>query len=167
MPAGIIHSSERSRRAAARSAAEEEAQLLIRHWRNIWRSLSDTGGIWSTRDGSEDLHWKLDKYEDPSRRCHPTQARFRDEQPNDVPVKFSPGQLVVCHSLSGSPRLRRRSWWRRRYGKEDMRRVCTVFSILKGSWRVQENEVAKELQVPNVSSAFERRPNPARGAAAP
>lgn len=39
-----------------------------RRWRDIWRSLSEAGGIWEVPRASEELHWKLDKFEDPSRR---------------------------------------------------------------------------------------------------
>lgn len=49
-------------------AAEEETQMLERHWRIIWRSLSEAGGVWSAEGSFEDLHWKMDKFEDPSRR---------------------------------------------------------------------------------------------------
>ena len=76
VPAGLIHTSERSRRAAARSAAEEEAQTLARHWRNIQRSLQGASSLWpGPRKGTEDLHWKLDKHEDPSRRWPFPQTR--------------------------------------------------------------------------------------------
>lgn len=41
---------------------------MDRLWRKLWRSLSGQGGIWSNDSAPEELHWKLDKFEDPSRR---------------------------------------------------------------------------------------------------
>ena len=67
--AGLICTSERSRRAAARVASEEEAQTLGRQWRNIQRSLGGAGRLWTAAEPTDALHWKLDRHEDPSRRC--------------------------------------------------------------------------------------------------
>jgi len=66
--AGLIYASERSRRHAARTAAEEEAHSLDRHWRSVMRSLQGGVGVWGDPAGFKTLHWKLDKFEDPSRR---------------------------------------------------------------------------------------------------
>ena len=65
---GSICATEKSRRAAARVAHEEESQALARTWRNLQRSLSGERGLWMDPDCAEPPHWKLDKFEDPSRR---------------------------------------------------------------------------------------------------
>ncbi len=65
---GAICAAEKSRRAAARVAHEEESQALSRSWRNLQRSLSGERGLWMDPDSVESQHWKLDKFEDPSRR---------------------------------------------------------------------------------------------------
>lgn len=66
--AGMIHASERTRRQAARTAAEEKAHALGRLWGKLRRSLSGPRGVWSDESAEKELHWKLDKFEDPSRR---------------------------------------------------------------------------------------------------
>ncbi len=68
---GAICAAEKSRRAAARVAYEEESQALSRRWRDLQRSLSGERGLWMDPDCAEPPHWKLDKFEDPSRRWAP------------------------------------------------------------------------------------------------
>ena len=65
---GALCAAEKSRRAAARVAHEEESQALSRSWRDLQRSLSGERGLWMDPDCLEPQHWKLDKFEDPSRR---------------------------------------------------------------------------------------------------
>ena len=65
---GYICGEDRARRGAARLAEEEESTALARTWRNLRRSVTADTGLWA-EDTSKPLYWKLDRYEDPSRRC--------------------------------------------------------------------------------------------------
>ncbi len=74
--AGGICAAEQARRAAARVAAGEEAAALARAWRDLQRGLAGERGLWRDEGGNaaaaaaaEPPHWKLDKFEDASRRC--------------------------------------------------------------------------------------------------
>lgn len=65
---GVLCASERSRRAAARVAHDEEVQSLARHWRRLHRNLTLDRGIWADTSAPQHYHWKLDKSEDSIRR---------------------------------------------------------------------------------------------------
>lgn len=58
---------DKSRRAAARVAHEEEVVRMQRQWRDLLRAVTAERGLWGNAD-SASLHWKLDRSEDPSRR---------------------------------------------------------------------------------------------------
>ena len=74
-PAGNLCADDQLRRAAAATEAEQETSALAKTWRNLQRSLFHDRGLWSPvhPDGdklAEELyHWKLDRQEDPLRRC--------------------------------------------------------------------------------------------------
>jgi hypothetical protein len=74
-----------------RVAAEEEALGLGRDWRQIWRALAGERGAWHEGGGAAEAppHWKLDKFEDPSRRC----ARMRLAR---MPLPCSPCLPTPC-----------------------------------------------------------------------
>ncbi|KAK9824084.1 hypothetical protein WJX72_007613 [[Myrmecia] bisecta] len=87
---GMLCAAERSRRAAARSAYEEEQAQLARKWRDVQRSLSSDRGLWAEWDRvSETLHWKLDRAEDVSRRRLKLKRNYRFQMYSD-PVKGAP-----------------------------------------------------------------------------
>ncbi|KAL0021859.1 hypothetical protein WJX77_009077 [Trebouxia sp. C0004] len=65
---GVLCASERSRRAAARVAHDEETQALARQWRRLQRGLTFDRGIWADTDAPQQYRWKLDKSEDSVRR---------------------------------------------------------------------------------------------------
>ncbi|DBA78126.1 TPA: hypothetical protein ACH3X2_008097 [Trebouxia sp. C0005] len=65
---GVLCASERSRRAAARVAHDEETQAVARQWRRLQRGLTFDRGIWADPDAPQQYHWKLDKSEDSVRR---------------------------------------------------------------------------------------------------
>lgn len=93
---GAICAADKTRRAAARVAHEEESQSLARTWRNLQRSLSGERGLWMDLDAAEPLHWKLDKFEDPSRRRIKLKRNYKFQMYND-PVKGQQGPQPPHH----------------------------------------------------------------------
>jgi hypothetical protein len=88
---GAICAADKTRRAAARVAHEEESQALARTWRNLQRSVSSERGLWMDPDAAEPLHWKLDKFEDPSRRRMKLKRNYKFQMYNDR-IKGQPPQ---------------------------------------------------------------------------
>ncbi|KAK9905588.1 hypothetical protein WJX75_002584 [Coccomyxa subellipsoidea] len=101
---GSICATEKSRRAAARVAHEEESQALARTWRNLQRSLSGERGLWMDPDCAEPPHWKLDKFEDPSRRRLKLKRNYKFQMYSN-PLKGPPVQPTPGNEAALNPHL--------------------------------------------------------------
>jgi hypothetical protein len=109
---GAICAADKSRRAAARVAHEEESQSLWRTWRNLQRSLVGECGLWMDPDAVEPQHWKLDKFEDPSRRRVKLKRNYKfqmyHEPAKGPPLRPSHGSEAALHAPLALPGVRMR-----------------------------------------------------------
>ncbi|PRW34047.1 BEACH domain-containing lvsC isoform X1 isoform B [Chlorella sorokiniana] len=97
---GRLLAADRLRRAAGRQAADEATQLLERRWRDLARALKSGRGLWA--DEEQELHWKLDATEDPSRRRLRLRRNFHFERYVDAP-RGSSASLAAAAEGAAEP----------------------------------------------------------------